>query len=190
MDLQANKVDEVVLPLSNKRIGADEWNQLAASCMAFITAAGLTPDAADNEQFLNAFKAIAATLELVGANTNLSNLTATGEGHFANPNLSNVTSTGKSTVTGWVTPDYSQGTSFTLDSNTSYTALKDGFVFIYTSRGEDLQSNVKINGVQVGYSQAYYGNMQYFFPVSVGDVISTDYNSISNALFCPLKGAI
>ena len=93
MDLQANKTDGKVLPLSNRRISAEEWNQLAASCMAFITAAGLTPDALDNEQFLNAFKAIAADLELVGANTNLSNLTAAGEGKFtakANTDLGNV----------------------------------------------------------------------------------------------------
>ena len=82
MNLQANKTDGKDLPLSNMRISAEEWNQLAASCMAFITAAGLTPDALDNEQLLNAFKAIAADLELVGANTNLSNLTETGEGHF------------------------------------------------------------------------------------------------------------
>ncbi len=93
MDLQANKTDGKALPSSNRRISADEWNQLVASCMAFIYAAGLTPDAQDNEQFLNAFKAIAANLELVGANTNLSNLTAAGEARFAtkaNADLSNV----------------------------------------------------------------------------------------------------
>ncbi len=93
MNLQANKTDGKVLPLSNRRIAAQEWNQLAASCMAFITAAGFTPDALDNDQFLNAFKAIAADLELVGANTNLSNLTAVGESKFtakADTDLSNV----------------------------------------------------------------------------------------------------
>lgn len=93
MNLQPNKQDAIVLPITNTRISASEWNQLVASCMAFITAAGLTPDAADNEQFLNAFKIIAANLELVGANTNLSNLTATGQAKFdakANTDLSNV----------------------------------------------------------------------------------------------------
>lgn len=94
MNLQPNKQDAIVLPITNTRISASEWNQLVGSCMAFITAAGLTPDAADNEQFLNAFKIIAANLELVGANTNLSNLTAKGEAHFDNKfsfkDLSNV----------------------------------------------------------------------------------------------------
>ena len=110
MNLQANKTDGKVLPLSNRRISAEEWNQLAASCMAFITAAGFTPDASDNEQFLNAFKAIAADLELVGANTNLSNLTPTGQAKFdskAGTDLNNVTSSGKDTATGWMMPDYS-----------------------------------------------------------------------------------
>ena len=92
MDLNDNKVDSVIKPISNERISASEWNQLAGSCMEFITEAGLTPDENDNAQFLNAFKIIAANLELVGANTNLSNLTATGEAKFAAPSLSNVTS--------------------------------------------------------------------------------------------------
>lgn len=58
MDLQANKTDGIVLPVTNKRISAGEWNQLAGSCMEVITEAGLTPDATDNKQLLNAFKAI------------------------------------------------------------------------------------------------------------------------------------
>lgn len=82
MDLEANKTDGKVLPLTNRRIAASEWNQLVASCMAFITAAGFTPDGTDSEQFLNAFKKIAGDLELVGANTNLSNLTSEGQNRF------------------------------------------------------------------------------------------------------------
>ena len=95
MDLQPDKIDGVVKPITNTRISASEWNQLVGSCMEFITEAGFTPDPTDNAQFLNAFKAIAADLSLVGANTNLSNLTATGEAHFDNTyakvDLSNVT---------------------------------------------------------------------------------------------------
>ena len=95
MDLQPDKTDAIVKPITNTRISASEWNQLVGSCMAFITAAGFTPDPTDNAQFLNAFKAIAADLSLVGANTNLSNLTATGEAHFDNTyaktDLSNLT---------------------------------------------------------------------------------------------------
>lgn len=82
MNLQPNKTDGIYLPLTNTRISASEWNQLVGSCMAFIYAAGFSPDAADNEQFLNAFKKIASELELVGANTALSNLTSAGQGKF------------------------------------------------------------------------------------------------------------
>lgn len=82
MNLLPNKRDAFPKPITDTRISASEWNQLVGSCMAFITEAGFTPDASDNEQFLNAFKAIAASLELIGANTNLSNLTATGEAKF------------------------------------------------------------------------------------------------------------
>lgn len=82
MNLLPNKRDAYPKPITETRISASEWNQLVGSCMAFITEAGFTPDASDNEQFLNAFKAIAASLELIGANTNLSNLTPTGEAKF------------------------------------------------------------------------------------------------------------
>ncbi len=108
MDLQPNKTDGIYLPITNTRISASEWNQLVGSCMAFITAAGLTPDASDNEQFLNAFKTIAAGLEIVGANTNLSNLTATGEARFttkADTDLGNVS-------VPYVTESYMNGTSW------------------------------------------------------------------------------
>lgn len=58
MDLDYNKVDAEVLPESNTRVSAAEYNQLAGSCMEIINASGLTPDAGDNEQLLNALKAI------------------------------------------------------------------------------------------------------------------------------------
>lgn len=82
MDLQPNKIDGIVKPITNTRISASEWNQLVGSCMAFITAAGFTPDADDNQQFLNAFIQIAQDIGAVGANVDLSNLSATGENHF------------------------------------------------------------------------------------------------------------
>ena len=82
MDLQPNKIDGIVKPITNTRISASEWNQLVGSCMAFITAAGFTPDADDNQQFLNAFIQIAQNIGAVGANVDLSNLSATGENHF------------------------------------------------------------------------------------------------------------
>lgn len=82
MDLQPNKIDGIVKPITNTRISASEWNQLVGSCMAFITAAGFTPDADDNQQFLNAFIQIAQDIGAIGANVDLSNLSATGENHF------------------------------------------------------------------------------------------------------------
>lgn len=95
MDLQPDKTDAIVKPITNTRISASEWNQLVGSCMAFITAAGFTPDAEDDQQFLNAFIQIAQNMGAIGANVDLSNLSATGEAHFDNTyaktDLSNVT---------------------------------------------------------------------------------------------------
>lgn len=54
MDLQYNKTDSVVLPITNTRISASEYNQIAASLMHIINTAGLTPDVNDNGQLLNA----------------------------------------------------------------------------------------------------------------------------------------
>lgn len=58
MDLQYNKTDSVVLPITNTRISASEYNQIAGSLMRIISASGLTPDSADNTQLLNALKVI------------------------------------------------------------------------------------------------------------------------------------
>lgn len=58
MDIAYNKTDGVVLPITNTRISASEYNQIAASLMQIITSAGLTPDAANNVQLLNALKAM------------------------------------------------------------------------------------------------------------------------------------
>lgn len=121
MDLQPNKIDGIYLPITNTRISASEWNQLVGSCMAFITEAGLTPDAADNEQFLNAFKQIAADLELVGANTN----------------LSNVTNTGKSTSAGWAMPSATDISLTVGASGATYTAPANGYVYIEGNRTAD-----------------------------------------------------
>lgn len=56
MDIAYNKTDGVVLPITNTRISASEYNQIAASLMQIITSAGLTPDGGDNTQLLNAIK--------------------------------------------------------------------------------------------------------------------------------------
>ena len=58
MDIAYNKTDGVVLPITNTRISASEYNQIAASLMQIITSAGLTPDVNDNGQLLAALKGI------------------------------------------------------------------------------------------------------------------------------------
>lgn len=58
MDLNYDKVDQTVLPISNTRVVASEYNQIAGSLMSIISASGLTPDSADNTQLLNALKAM------------------------------------------------------------------------------------------------------------------------------------
>lgn len=182
MDLQPNKTDGIYLPITKTRISASEWNQLVGSCMAFITEAGLTPDASDNEQFLNAFKTIAAGLEIVGANTNLSNLTATGEARFttkANTDLSNVNNTGKSRSAGWAMPSATH-TDLTLGaSGTTYTAPANGWVYwrfeILGTGYAEINSGSRslllhlVNGGQ-GIHQ---------LPVRQGETFSTNYQNLT-----------
>lgn len=54
MDITDNKIDETALPISQNRVSASEYNQIAGSLMHIINASGLTPDAADNAQLLTA----------------------------------------------------------------------------------------------------------------------------------------
>lgn len=54
MDITYNKVDETALPISQNRLSASEYNQIAASLMHIINTSGLTPDSQDNAQLLNA----------------------------------------------------------------------------------------------------------------------------------------
>lgn len=174
MDLQPNKTDGNYLPITNTRISASEWNQLVGSCMAFITEAGLTPDASDNEQFLNAFKTIAAGLEIVGANTSLSNLTATGEARFttkANTDLANVSVTGKSTAIGWGMPDYSADVS--IGEPTTYQTLPcDCYVYYTADTGDIVSSH--------GF---YYANSDESYEGVFRQALT--YNRIGLGMFLP-----
>lgn len=183
MDLQPNKTDGIHLPITNTRISASEWNQLVGSCMAFITEAGLTPDASDNEQFLNAFKAIAAGLEIVGANTNLSNLTATGEARFttkANTDLGNVTNTGKSTAAEWAMPS---GTYVNLTlgaSGSTYTAPANGYFFLSkraSASGQYCLVKNQTMGVHLELSSSTKsGDMTFLLPFLKGQICRISYN--------------
>lgn len=133
MDLQPNKSDAILKPITNTRISASEWNQLVGSCMAFIYAAGFSPDASDNEQFLNAFKKIASELELVGANTALSNLTSAGQGKFdakANVSLDNLSSAGKIVAAKTSMPSGVYDTLTIPASGSTVTAPSDGYFWL------------------------------------------------------------
>lgn len=188
MDLQPNKTDGIYLPITNTRISASEWNQLVGSCMAFITEAGLTPDASDNEQFLNAFKTIAAGLEIVGANTNLSNLTATGEARFttkADTDLSNVNNTGKSAAAGWAMPS-STYVNLTLGaSGTSYTAPANGWYELKKVAGkagsycrlENLNNGLSVGDVAAQGYQTY----DLSLPAMRGQVVQVSYQDVTGA---------
>ena len=179
MDLTPNKIDGHDLPITARRISSSEWNQLVASCMAFISAAGLTPDGSDPEQFLNAFKIIAANLELVGANTNLANLTETGEAHFAHPDLSNITASAKQTAASWVFPNYTNGVAvviplsgqgvWTAPSNgwlsvSAFGSYRNGYrIFangnVIWEAGDDINGNTKFYGSVIPVAagtQLYY----------------------------------
>lgn len=123
MDLQPNKTDAIIKPITNTRISASEWNQLVGSCMEFITQAGMTPDANDNEQFLNAFIQIAQNLGAIGANVD----------------FTNVSSTGKSNSISWGMPDYSADVS--LGEPTTYQTLPcDCYVYYGADTGSSIGS--------------------------------------------------
>lgn len=200
MDLQPNKTDGIYLPITNTRISASEWNQLVGSCMAFITEAGLTPDASDNEQFLNAFKTIAAGLGSIGANTNLSNLTATGEARFttkANTDLGNVSATGKAAAIGWGMPDWSASVGLSTTVGTTNTITEKGWINCGLGAYNSTQGIVSVNGVNIKVAQS--NNAQYstfgtiFIPVDNGDTVKITSHSTQSGTavlyFYPCKGA-
>ena len=58
MNIQANKIDSNPLPISEERLSAGEYNQIAASLMAILTAGGVTPDASDNTQLVTAINGL------------------------------------------------------------------------------------------------------------------------------------
>lgn len=201
MDLNANKIDGTELPITTKRISASEWNQLVSSCMAFIYSAGLTPDANDSQQFLNAFKIIASNLEIVGANTSLSNLTSDGEAHFANPSLSNLNQSGRDNIISWVKSSIS-GSSNPLSPNYSrasgrswgqtYTANEQGYVLLSVTT-QNSRAYLTVGGIAFmlgGFDDNDGGGDSIMMPVGIGTsyVATGSVQSISNYVFIPIQG--
>ncbi len=202
MDLQPNKVDGIIKPITNTRISATEWNQIAGSLMEFITQAGLTPDANDNEQLLDAFKAIAADLSLIGANTNLSNLTATGESHFANPSLSNISNLGKQEIVNYAMPDYANGTTETLPAHGTWTQVtKDSFVVVSGTDPYGVNVTAWVSAENTGNNTHIVGSFyndetsgftkgcSFSFFVPKNWYFKTDFEQSHYAYIYPLKGA-
>ena len=197
MNLSSDKMDGRDLPIMQTRVSASEWNQLVSSCMAIIHAAGLTPDSADAEQLLNAIKTIAANLELVGANTALSNLSEQGEEHFIKPDLSNINQTGQDNIVSLVNssnpfaPDYSRAVGRTWGQ--TYTADMHGYVLL-SIRTYNSQGYFTICGrsfMMGGYDDNDGGGDSIVVPVAIGDTYSATggAQSVSQYLFIPIKGA-
>ena len=136
MDLTANKIDGVSLPITNTRISASEWNQLVASCMAFIEAAGMTPDGTDNEQLLNACKRIVQNM---------------GLGNNSGGNSGGGSSTGSLSITDIVTmlvPDTSSRTEIQRDE--VFTAPFAGWCIFQCDGSNDTDLYIAVNNVRVG----------------------------------------
>lgn len=197
MNLSSDKMDGRDLPITQTRVSASEWNQLVSSCMAIIHAAGLTPDSADAEQLLNAIKTIATNLELVGANTALSNLAEQGEAHFIKPDLSNINQTGQDNIVSLVNssnpfaPDYSRAVGRTWGQ--TYTADMHGYVLL-SIRTYNSQGYFTICGrsfMMGGYDDNDGGGDSIVVPVAIGDTYSATggAQSVSQYLFIPIKGA-
>lgn len=190
MDLQPNKTDAVVKPITETRISASEWNQLVGSCMAFITAAGFTPDAEDNQQFLNAFIQIAQNLGAIGANVDLSNLSATGEGKFdakAGTDLSNLTATGKAVVSNLPMPDITHYDTLTIGADASnYTAPADGYFYLQMQGDSNRNTYLEMyvisdeNSTSSIYGIGTYSGttniMKLVLPVQKGYIVKIRYN--------------
>ena len=64
MNLQANKVDTTPSAVSTNKVIANEYNQIAGSLMTLQNAAGITADANDNTQILQAVKTVVAPAEV------------------------------------------------------------------------------------------------------------------------------
>ena len=162
MDLQPNKTDAILKPITNTRISASEWNQLVGSCMAFINEAGFTPDSTDNEQFLNAFKKIAEDLGAIGADTSLSNLTDAGDIVAANASMPSATY-----------DDLTLGA-----SGSTYTAPANGYFAIYAqTSGTNFQ--IRMLNDTAGYCVSQRTQSQYcdfILPIQKGHVMSLSYD--------------
>lgn len=132
---------------------------------------------------------LSVSTSAASANTDLSNLTATGESHFANPNLSNLTTTGKQTVASFAAPDYSAGISVT----SGYVAAYD-CIFVPMLSGNPAGMTIYVDNIAVGregISGSLYVDQghQYFVPKGSTLTFSATGSSSTYTVY-PLKGAL
>lgn len=181
--IQTNGVSStVVAPGSVSPLGSDYWVQIASL--------------ADFANF---------------ANTDLSNLSASGQALFTNKadkDLSNALAPVqdfKTNSIAWGQPDYSSAIAITLTLNTSvtYTAPSDGFiVYTLTSTGTNNNATITVNGTNVVYfksiSRDFGTTSSGIVPVHHDDVVTILGNGSNSsyltrnynyAEFVPCKGA-
>lgn len=149
MDIAYNKTDGVVLPITNTRISASEYNQIAASLMQIITSAGLTPDAANNVQLLNALKAMGSSWSMPSNTYNDLTLGASGSTYTAPAN-------------GWVKCTLNVSANGWLDINQQWVQASnvDGYITI-------LKPLLKGQTFYVGYDK-YLSTIEFRFYYAEG----------------------
>ena len=97
MNLDANKQDAIPKAISQTTVVAVEYNQIAGSLMSLVNGAGLTPDASDNDQILNAVKTLAAPTEITDlASTSITLANAAANTVYKYGTLTSLTITAKS----------------------------------------------------------------------------------------------
>lgn len=131
------------------------------------------------------------------ANTDLSNLSASGQALFTNKadkDFSNVTAPTqafKDMSIGWGMPDYSAGIDINSQSVSGYTAPSDGIILFFKCIGT-AAVDVTINGNTVfakrNTSGDYAGGLS--IPVMKNDVFKTTVplNTVGSIIFFPFKG--
>lgn len=132
------------------------------------------------------------------AETDLSNLTATGKAHFANPDMSNLSTAGKSAVVDLSAPDYTAGVDYVASWGTSITTTKSGWVFVSTNAsGAGTGSQAKFHIKQFSLNVTQNSNPSYgvngacmFFVPANATWSASGGNGYNRQLyFFPCKGA-
>ena len=130
------------------------------------------------------------------ANTDLSNLSETGESHFdtqfaakAATDLSNVTGDGKKTGISWMAADFTTGVS--LSNNTQYTATYAGLISVVSNAVGNCITTIWVNGrIVYDSTNASYacGNSGWAY-VFKGQTYKVNCTQLNSAYIYKLEGA-